>query len=150
MIETIKFITSGAAVKRYHTVTTLTQETVGHHSHVVAMFTLLLKPDASRSLLMAALFHDLAEHQTGDIPSPSKREFGIGNKIEILEHELMASVGIIMPKLSDEEARILKLADIMQGLFFCVRESYLGNRLMDEIGERYFKYAGGFRRRAAL
>ena len=68
MKHTLDFILAGSEVKRYHTVTTLVSETVGHHSHGVAMMCLMFDPMASRQLLMAALFHDLAEHQTGDIP----------------------------------------------------------------------------------
>ena len=81
MKESLDFILAGSEVLRYHTVTTLMRETVGHHSHGVACLTLLLNPNAGRELLTAALWHDLAEHQTGDIPSPAKREYGIGEQV---------------------------------------------------------------------
>ena len=141
MKETLDFIIAGAEVKRYHTVTTLISETVGHHSHGVAMLCLLFKPDAERELLFAALCHDLAEHQTGDIPSPAKREFGIGGRVDELEERLMSYVGIHMPNLSTEDKRILKLADIAQGAMFCARELSLGNKRMRAIFDRYISYA---------
>lgn len=140
MKDTINFITEGADVKRYHTVRTLAEETVGHHSHGVAMFCLLLKPEASRSLIMAALFHDLAEHKTGDIPSPAKREFDLGNKLAVLESMLMENVGIIMPNLSCEDSRVLKLADSLQGLHFSLRDAFLGNVKMYTVADRYISY----------
>lgn len=141
MKETLNFIIAGSEVTRYHTVTTLVKETVGHHSHGVAMLALLLNPMASRQVLMAALFHDLAEHQTGDIPSPAKRQFGIGDKVDQLEHRLMRAAGVVMPELSPDDARTVKLADLAQGALFCVRELSLGNVRMRAVLDRYLAYA---------
>lgn len=141
MKDTLNFIIAGTEVTRYHTVTTLVKETVGHHSHGVAMLALLLNPLASRQVLMAALFHDLAEHQTGDIPSPAKRQFGIGDKVDELEQRLMRAAGIVMPELSPEDARTVKLADLAQGALFCVREISLGNSRMRAVLDRYLAYA---------
>ena len=141
MKHTLDFILAGSEVKRFHTVTTLVSETVGHHSHGVAMLCLLFDPMASRQVLMAAMFHDLAEHQTGDIPSPAKREFGIGGKVDELEQRLMNAAGIIMPCLSAAEQRTLKLADVAQGALFCAREISLGNKRMRRIFDRYISYA---------
>ena len=141
MKQTLDFILAGSEVKRYHTVTTLVSETVGHHSHGVAALCLLFDPLASRQLLMAALFHDLAEFQTGDIPSPAKREFGIGGKVDELELRLMTSAGIIMPHLNSEDKRTLKLSDVAQGALFCARELSLGNKRMRRIFDNYLSYA---------
>jgi len=141
MQKTLDFIIAGAEVKRYHTVTTLISETVGHHSHGVAMLCLIFKPDAGRDLLFAALCHDLAEHQTGDIPSPAKREFGIGGRVDELEERLMSHVGIHMPTLSLEDKRVLKLSDIAQGALFCARELSLGNKRIRSVFDRYISYA---------
>jgi 5'-deoxynucleotidase YfbR-like HD superfamily hydrolase len=141
MKNTLDFILAGSEVKRYHTVTTLVSETVGHHSHGVAMLCLLFDPNASRQLLMAAMFHDLAEFQTGDIPSPAKREFGIGGKVDELEHRLMTAAGIIMPSLTMADKRVLKLSDVAQGALFCARELSLGNKRMRRIFDRYLSYA---------
>ncbi len=141
MKHTLDFILAGSEVKRYHTVTTLVSETVGHHSHGVAMLCLMFDPMASRQVLMAAMFHDLAEHQPGDIPSPAKREFGIGGKVDELEQRLMNAAGIIMPHLSAEDKRTLKLADVAQGALFCAREISLGNKRMRRVFDRYLSYA---------
>ncbi len=141
MRPTLDFILAGAEVVRYHTVTTLQRETVGHHSHGVACLALMIDPEASRSLLLAALFHDLAEHQTGDIPSPAKREYGIGDQVDKLERRLMLEAGIMFPELNPEDARTLKLADIAHGALFCLREMSLGNRRMRAVYDRYMSYA---------
>ncbi len=141
MKDTLNFIIAGSEVTRYHTLTTLVTETVGHHSHGVATLALLLNPLASRALLIAALLHDLAEHLTGDIPSPAKREFGIGDRVDELEQRLMRAAGLVMPELSPADARTLKLADLAQGAVFCARELSLGNRGMRPVFERYLAYA---------
>jgi len=141
MKDTIQFIAAGAEVTRYHTVFTFNNETVGHHSHGVAMMVLMMKPDASASLLKAALYHDLAEQVVGDIPSPAKRQFGLGERLDKLELAVIAEAGIENPKLTDEEARMLKLADIAQGALFCARELSLGNKRMRRIFDRYLSYA---------
>lgn len=143
MRQTLEFIIAGTEVKRYHTVTTLINETVGHHSHGVAMLTLMIDPAASRELLLAALMHDLAEHQVGDIPSPAKREYGIGEQVSELEDRLMRAAGLVIPELSAADARTLKLADIAQGALFCAREVSLGNYRMRTVFNRYMSYAEG-------
>lgn len=141
MNHPIEFIMAGSEVKRYHTVTTLREETVGHHSHGVAMLCQMLDPNASRELLLGALLHDLAEHQTGDIPSPAKREYGIGQQVDELEDRLMSAAGLEFPNLSNSESRTLKLADIAQGAMFCAREMSLGNSRIRVVFDRYISYA---------
>jgi 5'-deoxynucleotidase YfbR-like HD superfamily hydrolase len=144
MRKTLEFILNGSEVKRFHTLITHQLETVGHHSHGVACLTLMLDPDASRQLIIAALFHDLAEQHTGDIPSPAKREYGIGDQVDRLERRLMSDAGLTYPSLNAYETRTLKLADIAHGALFCLREVRLGNRRMLEVYDRYVAYASEF------
>jgi 5'-deoxynucleotidase YfbR-like HD superfamily hydrolase len=132
---------AGSEVLRYHTKTTLVKETVGHHSHGVAMLVLMLRPEASSRLLHAALTHDLAEHITGDIPSPAKRKYGIGEQVNTYEEDLLRDAGLAMPLLTTEEERLLKLADVAHGALFCAREISMGNRRMREVFETYLSYA---------
>lgn len=141
MRKTLEFIQAGADVKRFHTRLTLQSETVGHHSHGVALICLLLEPFSRRQVLAAALLHDLAEHVTGDIPSPAKREYGIGDQVNALESALLRSVGLALPSLHPDEQRTLKLADIFQGMLFCAREISLGNSRMRDVFNNYVSYA---------
>jgi len=141
MKTSLEFITSGSEVNRYHTMITLQKETVGHHSHGVACLVLALNPEASRELLIAALYHDLAEQYTGDIPSPAKRDYGIGDQVSDLEKRLVKEAGLHWPTLTTAEQRVLKLADIAHGALFCVREMSLGNKRMYEVYDRFMSYA---------
>ena len=141
MKTSLKFITGGSEVNRYHTMFTLQKETVGHHSHGVACLVLALDPEASRELLIAALYHDLAEQYTGDIPSPAKRDYGIGDQVSELEERLVKAAGLHWPNLTEAEQRVLKLADLAHGALFCVREMSLGNERMNEVYERFMGYA---------
>ena len=138
MKEKLQFISDGANTRRYHTVSTLVTETVGHHSHGVALICALLgQPQA----MYAALLHDMAEYKVGDVPSPSKREFGIAEKLDELEGRILDGAGFSMPVLSDVEKRVLKLADLAQGALFCVQEIEMGNGKMKIVLERYLSYA---------
>lgn len=141
MKKSIEFIASGSEVSRYHTMMTLQRETVGHHSHGVACLVLVLNPEASRELLIAALYHDLAEQYTGDIPSPAKRDYGIGDQVSDLEKRLVRGAGLYWPTLTAAEQRVLKLADLAHGALFCVREMSRGNKRMLEVYERFMSYA---------
>lgn len=140
----VQFYQAGSEVSRYHTVKTLMTETVGHHSHGVAMLCIILEPNARAELIKSALFHDLSEHQTGDIPSPAKREYGIGEQVSELEDRLLSEAGLEMPVLDKDEKRVLKLADIAQGALFCVKEIGLGNKSMSVVYHRYKSYAEAF------
>ena len=141
MKTTLDFLLDGAQVRRFHTRATVATETVGHHSHGVATIALLLDPDASRDLIIAALYHDLSEHVTGDIPSPMKREYGISAQISDIEEKLMLQAGITFPTLSEKDQRTLKLADIAHGAIFCCQELELGNLKMRNILDTYLSYA---------
>lgn len=141
----LQFICDGANTRRYHTVPTLLTETVAHHSHGVALIChmLMSNRDYNPQVMWAALLHDMAEYRVGDVPSPSKREFGISKMLDEFEARILRSEGFPMPALSVEDGRILKLADIAQGALFCIQEIKMGNSLMGVVLERYLSYAEG-------
>lgn len=142
MKQILNYIMNGAATNRYHTVDLIKPETVGHHSHGVAMLCLAIDPIASRQLLVAALLHDLPEHVYGDVPSPAKRELKIREELEELEMQSLFDAGLPMPELNDHDARVLKLADNVHGALKCIREMRMGNQLVLPVLERYMSYIG--------
>ena len=140
MHNLVEFIRSGLAVKRFHTRPTIKEDTVGMHSAGVALFCAILTENTcSTTLLLAALTHDLAEQVYGDIPSPSKKLLDIWGSLGELEDETLDSAGLKFD-LSDEERRTLKIADCLDGMYFCVSEKWLGNRSLEDIYHRYDEY----------
>lgn len=124
----VRTLFDGTAVKRFHTIPTVTENTVGQHSHGVAMLCLILtNGNPSAALLMKALTHDLAEQYTGDVPSPAKRALGVRKEFGEIEERLLDTVGFSI-EVSDHEELVLKLADCADGMLFCARERMYGNK----------------------
>ena len=121
---------SGAAVKRYHTVNMLVEETVGHHSANVAILCILLSEQKpSVNLLMAALLHDMAEQYTGDIPATAKwASDELKAALDKMEYEAHTESVMAVPGLDAEERLILKQADMLDLCFKCMEEITMGNR----------------------
>jgi 5'-deoxynucleotidase YfbR-like HD superfamily hydrolase len=152
MSSALQFMWDGGNTRRYHTMPTLQQDTVGHHSYNVACVIMALRPDCRKELLMAALKHDMAEHRVGDMPAPAKRAlpdyqagdgaerrtfrevFGEAEELHLLEARVPVEV------LTEEEKWVLKFADALDGLRFCVQEFKMGNRLIAECLNNFAGY----------
>lgn len=128
MHHRIAFIHKGGKTKRYHTEDTLTEQTVADHSFGVAMLVLLMQPRVRKEVLLAALVHDLAEHQVGDVSAPVKRANPeLKANLDAMEHRLLAEQGLnFADNLTESELILLKAADCMDGMLFCVRERRMG------------------------
>ena len=140
--EWVNMFSQGGAVQRFHTVQTIGGENVAEHSFGVAMMCVALSKDGlpSGGLLRAALFHDLAEQATGDIPAPTKWkhpflktcidgiEYGFDQ-----EHKLSVV-------LTDQDQNTLKWADMLHLLLFCRNQRMLGNRHVNAMFERGVQY----------
>jgi len=129
----------GSMVRRYHTCTTINTDTVGRHSAGVAFLCWELTGGACRAeLMMAAIIHDVAEAEMGDIPAPTKRAI---NNLGALESDIMSKAGMPDISLTIDEQRILKLADCIEGMWFCATEIGMGNLTMTSVYVRYREYA---------
>lgn len=137
-----KFIFDGGASTRYHTAVVFDRQTIADHSFGVAWFCELITDGrASKGLIMAALTHDLAEHMVGDIPSPSKRALKLSAQFDEYEERYLNQGGLYyMKAIGAEEETVLKFADMMEGMMFCLKERSLGNRNVEVIFERYDSY----------
>lgn len=138
----LEMMVKGGGVRRYHN-EQVDGQTVGHHSFGVAWFCWILmdsKPTAE--LLYAAIHHDVAEGVVGDVPAPTKRKIP-GLKAALDKHELsvMLELGIPEPKIDEYEARVLKFADIFEGMLFCISQRHRGNRNADGIFNNFAEYA---------
>lgn len=142
-MDDIDFMWHGGETRRYHGFRMLMEDTVGHHSFNVCCIILKVMPDASAALLRAAIKHDVAEHIVGDMPAPSKRaapDYHLGgsessNRMTFrewfgqYETKTAAAHGVQLDEdLTAEEAWVLKFADSLDGMRFCLNERYLGNQ----------------------
>jgi 5'-deoxynucleotidase YfbR-like HD superfamily hydrolase len=125
----MKKLRAAGGVKRYHTVPIIGQQTVAEHSFQVCLIlTQVFGDKVTKNLLKAALFHDLAEIETGDIPAPAKRRYsllhsGVLEAEVTFEMEHKIDVG-----LTKEEHKMLKFADYYELVLFCFDQLELGNR----------------------
>ena len=91
---------------------------------------------------MAALSHDIAEHEVGDIPSPTKRALGLRKMLHEYESGFARdALGAVHGALPAEEKLIIKLADCLDGVMFCYREARLGNSRMRGAFYNFRSYA---------
>lgn len=137
------FIFNGGYSTRYHTADVHNRQDIGNHSFGVAWFCeLITQQRCTKDLIMAALSHDLAEHIVGDIPSPSKRALNIGEMLDAVEQKHLneAGVGVYSVALNNHEQQVLKFADCLEGMMYCIRERKIGNRNVEIIFERYMSY----------
>lgn len=140
MRNMFKTIRQGGDVLRFHTVALGRGQTVAAHSWGVATLVLELWPDASRELLIAALYHDVPEAVLGDLPAPAKWEHA-----ELAKAYAKAEAGIALDlgvdfSLTDEDHKRLRIADMLELLWFCLEQRRLGNRNVEEIWDRGLKY----------
>ena len=59
----------------------------------------------------------------------------------LFEEDLLTAAGLGTPPLTQDEERLLKVADVAHGALFCAREISLGNRRMREVFDTYLSYA---------
>lgn len=128
-----EFLRAGAYTRRYHGWRTLMDDPVGIHSFNVVNILLLIRPNASRALIIAAIRHDGAEWVCGDAPSTAKRAVPeLKVALDSYERATWHAAGFSTPTadLTPEEKLELKLADYLDGMMFCVQELAMGNRLI--------------------
>jgi 5'-deoxynucleotidase YfbR-like HD superfamily hydrolase len=133
-LENLSEILRGGAIKRYHTLEIIGEQSVASHSWGVAIILQYLSPNIRKSCVFKALTHDVAELYTGDIPAPVKWEEP--ELVQVLKNieqrwEQKLDVSEYSEKMSSEEKILFKQADMFELLFFCVRQRRLGNANMN-------------------
>lgn len=133
------FVMEGQQVTRFHSRPGLRTQTDAEHQHGVALLCWWLSgKQPSATLLMAALTHDMAEQASSDISAPMKRAMGMHETLSNYEEKHLVNAEFCFP-LSTEEQRILKIADNFEGMLYCIRERFLGNRYVNLM---YWKWLG--------
>ena len=126
-------------VTRWHTIPTIKRQTVAEHSWGVALICMELWPQ-SKILVEAALCHDLGEYFTGDSPWPVKQSNAVFKKeLSTMETEHLKKINAFV-NLTDEEQSYLKIADMLEVMYYALEEITMGNQLFKEIFERAKNY----------
>lgn len=142
LFSQLYWIRRSLAVQRFHGFRLVHSESVGHHSSSVAFILIQIYGDlCSSELLRVAILHDYEEHITGDIPAPVKWWInGASANIEILEAQILNFFKIHHPRLTEEEWKMLRGADFIDGVFKCLEERLLGNHDVDIVFENYRRF----------
>lgn len=135
----------GLRTLRYHTESTIKQESIGAHVGFMVGAAFLLYGNPSSALLKAIAFHDHAEQVTGDSPSPSKRVFP-AIKSALTQAEALFSEEFHIPngesELDPEDLRRLKVLDRISGIAFSAHELELGNKSVVHVLDNFLNYLG--------
>jgi len=136
----LKDLRDGGGVKRWHTVQNINDQTVAAHSWGVAVICCELWPNAGTSLIRAALYHDIPEALTGDVPATAKWNYPeLAKALDEVEAGIEKELGLIV-FLTEENKLKLKIADIMELLWFALEEMRLGNSNFKVIFSRGLAY----------
>lgn len=136
-----QLIRKGGGVKRFHTHPLLGENTVAAHSWGVATI-LLHICEPSMNLIKAALYHDIFEYLTGDVPFTAKRDTPeLAAALEVAERKagIVMEVDILWNLLPEEEV-LLKTADMLDLCFFCIDQVKLGNSAMNSIFNNGYQF----------
>lgn len=138
-------IRAAGAVKRFHTVPTHGHQTVAEHSFYMCLIINKIADNPSANLFRAALFHDLPEHETGDVPATTKWQYpGIADELLTAELAFIGRHGLSVT-LSEREWLTLKYADMAELVYYCIDQLNLGNKNMKEIAHRGIKFLNELR-----
>lgn len=132
---------AAAQTRRYHTKQTIGHQTVAEHSYYVAMLCIeMCEGNPSIELLKAAMYHDLAEAETGDTPATAKwTSRPLKEALLRMEDHFNRKHGLEV-ELTERETLMLKWADCLELGFYCVDQMMLGNRHMKVIYENITEF----------
>tara|TARA_R110000822_G_scaffold84867_2_gene199009 strand:+ start:3526 stop:4041 length:516 start_codon:yes stop_codon:yes gene_type:complete len=126
-VEQIRAILNSGDVVRFHSCTGVDKQKNSEHQWGCALIVQFIYPECSKDLLLAALTHDAAECHTGDIPFSIKKDntelSGLLRGIEI-EWEKQHGIHFV---LNVDEHVVLKIADTLEGMIFCISQVRNGN-----------------------
>lgn len=127
-------------VRRYHTARIIGEQTVATHSFNMCLILMEVLENPSVNVLKAAMFHDLPELVTGDVPATFKWKFPAVADVLTATEDVIIEEFKLNVELTDEERRALKFSDMLELCMFCCEQLELGNRSMLPILERGTNY----------
>jgi len=123
----IRNVLHSGDVVRFHNHVGIDKQKNSEHQWGCALIVNYIYPHCSKKLLLAALTHDAAEYLTGDIPFPVKQENPeLGVMLRAIEERWEKSNGVYF-NLDQGDKKVLKMADTLEGMWFCVNQVKAGN-----------------------
>lgn len=123
----ISKVLESSGVSRFHAVPGLAQQTIAQHSWGVSMLCQYFNPECRKELVLAALTHDCTELVTGDIPATAKWESPeLKVILDQIESKIEQEWGIQFT-LDEDEKRLLKLCDGLEGMNYCLERRRQGD-----------------------
>ena len=121
-------------VTRWHVVPHIGVDNVATHSWNAVQLLLELKPDASRSLIIYVLNHDVPERWMGDVPTFCKRAFGLVHKdLDAAERKLTEKLDLPhIDSLGENDRDWAEAIDALESLLWCWEQRRMGNRNLDD------------------
>jgi 5'-deoxynucleotidase YfbR-like HD superfamily hydrolase len=123
----IRNVLHSGDVVRFHNHVGINKQKTSEHQWGVALIVEHIYPEGSKALLLAALTHDAAEYYMGDIPAPVKWDNPeLKAMLQQMERKWEERNGVDFD-LHKDEHRVLKMADTLEGMWFCVHQVRMGN-----------------------
>lgn len=130
ILQRLLAVREAGRVERCHTMLKVKPYTLAAHLWGTAVIARLLWPD-DHELIDVALFHDVPERFTGDLPSVALKWLNIGEQLEKCESEIFEKLQI--PCEHDVDPKTwtrLRCADNLDLLFWVFEEEALGNKTL--------------------
>ena len=131
-----------AYIRRWSIMRLQHQQNVAEHSFYVALYAqnlstaLGISPGETAYITHLALWHDIEEVWTGDIPGPAKRLFATDWEERVDAH-FEQRFGFKRPKPNSEQQRmILKVAGLIDECMFLAGEMQTGNQAVRHVYDR--------------
>lgn len=130
--EVVRSVAMAGRVNRYHTWPVIRPQSVGEHTHRVALIYLQLFGPPRVEVLVFILQHDLGELFAGDTPFYAKRKVpALKEAVNIAEGEGLDKLGLAQPTLTAEEWKQFKVADLLEMYEYGQIELRMGNQYGD-------------------
>lgn len=129
-------------VKRYHAQPHLNSQTVAEHTWQLLRIMTTIWPDIPRNVLMYAIYHDIAEGCTGDLPYTTKLSSPeIKNHMDALEEEATKNMRRlwgtpVVPLPTEEEKKFIKACELVEFAEYSWNELRMGNVYIKAVLQR--------------
>lgn len=126
LTEKMRFLRQASYMNRFHTLPGHHQN-IGHHSWNVALIIQQFWPKCRKEVILAAMYHDVPELITGDIPAPFKWQTpALCSILDDFEEKVLRDYGWHQ-ELTDSEKRMLGIADTLDLVLYAQEQMEMGN-----------------------